>query len=331
MLPRSAKLVVFLMVLLAVAGIPARGQSWAGRGRLQGQIKDESGKPIQGATILLRQGTGQVDPKAAGPKTITTDKNGKWSVLGLANGPWGILIQKPGYQDSEGQVNVEEFQVGVPQPINITLKAPPKEVVQQAQQAQQQNSAGAQAKAALENANALLAQGKYAEARAAYMEGMGKLEDKSLHPAIYRAIADSYYKEGKTDQAVETLKKSLELAPNDPDTLKLIVTLLASSNHEEEAKAYMAKLPQGTQMDPAIGLNVGIKAFNEGKMDAALKEFNEVITANPSLADAYYYRAMVFLNKQQNPQAKADLRKLLELEPNSKFAKDAKDFLKELK
>ena len=38
----------------------------------------------------------------------------------------------------------------------------------------------------------------------------------------------------------------------------------------------MAKLPQGTQIDPAISLNVGIKAFNAGKMDAALKEFAKV-------------------------------------------------------
>lgn len=328
MLPRSAKRVVFLMILLVVAGVPVWAQSWAGRGRLQGSIKDESGKPVVGATITLRQGDKQVDPKADGPKTITTDKNGKWSTLGLAGGAWGILIEKPGYLPSEGQVKVNEYAIA--QPLNITLKVPSQQQVQQVQ-AQQKDSPAAQAKVALENANALLAQNKYAEARASYEEGMSKLEDKSLFPSIYRAIADSYYKEGKTDAAIDTLKKSLAVAPDDPDTLKLIVTLLASSNREAEAKTYMAKLPQGTQMDPAIGLNVGIKAFNEGKMDAALKEFNEVIAGNPSLADAYYYRAMVYLNKSQNPQAKADLQKLLELEPGSKFAKDAKDFLKELK
>ncbi|MEO6194639.1 MAG: tetratricopeptide repeat protein [Thermoanaerobaculia bacterium] len=316
------------MILLVVAGVPVWAQSWAGRGRLQGSIKDESGKPVVGATITLRQGDKQVDPKADGPKTITTDKNGKWSTLGLAGGAWGILIEKPGYLPSEGQVKVNEYAIA--QPLNITLKVPSQQQVQQVQ-AQQKDSPAAQAKVALENANALLAQNKYAEARASYEEGMSKLEDKSLFPSIYRAIADSYYKEGKTDAAIDTLKKSLAVAPDDPDTLKLIVTLLASSNREAEAKTYMAKLPQGTQMDPAIGLNVGIKAFNEGKMDAALKEFNEVIAGNPSLADAYYYRAMVYLNKSQNPQAKADLQKLLELEPGSKFAKDAKDFLKELK
>ena len=328
MLPRSAKLVVFLMILLLVATVPVWGQAWAGKGRLQGQIKDESGKPVEGAVITLRKGNGQVDPKADGPKQITTDKNGKWSTLGLAGGDWGVLIEKPGFLPSEGQLKVNEFAIA--QPINITLKAPTQQQVQQVQ-AQQKDSPAALAKAALESANSLLAQGKYAEARASYEAGMSKLEDKALYPSIYRAIADSYYKEGKTDAAIDTLKKSLELAPDDPDTLKLIVTLLASSNREAEAKTYMAKLPQGTQMDPAIGLNVGIKAFNEGKMDAALKEFDEVIAGNPNLADAYYYRAMVYLGKSQNPQAKADLQKLLQLEPDSKFAKDAKEFLKELK
>ena len=330
MLPRSAKPVVFLIALLAAASVPVQGQSWAGRGRLQGTLKDEAGKPVQGATITLRKGNDRVDPKTDGPKQLTTDKNGKWAVLGLAGGSWGVLIQKEGYLDSEGQVNVEEYSVGVPQPINITLKKPSQQQIQAAQ-AQQGPSAGAQAKAALEKANALLAEGKYAEARASYEEGMSKLEDKSLHPAIYRSIAAAYYKEGKTNEAVDALKKALELAPNDPDTLQLIVNLLAAAGREEEAKTYMTRLPQGTKVDPAIGLNVGIKAFNEGKMDAALKEFNEVISGNPNMADAYYYRAMVYLNKQQNAQAKADLNKLLELDPNNKFAKDAKDFLKELK
>jgi tetratricopeptide (TPR) repeat protein len=329
MLPRSAKMVVLLMVLLVVAGVPVWGQSWAGKGRLQGQIKDESGKPVEGATIILRNGTGQVDPKAEGPKPVTTDKNGKWSILGLTGGPWGILIQKPGFMDSEGQVKVNEYAIA--QPLVITLKAPAKEVMQQAQQ---QNNTAAEAKGALERGNTLLQEGKYAEARAAYEEGMNKLSPEERAPLqipVYRAIADSYYKENKTGEAIDTLKKALAIAPDDQDTLKLIVTLLAAAGKEEEAKTYMAKLPQGTQIDPAISLNVGIKAFNAGKMDAALKEFNDVIANNPNLPEVYYYRAMVYLGKQQNKEAKADLQKLLQLDPNNKFASDAKEFLKEIK
>src|SRR3954465_12111585 len=89
MLPRSAKPVVFLMVLLAVAaaGVPAWGQSWAGQGRLQGLLREEPGNPTQGAPHPRRKGPGRVDPKTDGPKPLTTDKNGKWAILGLANGP----------------------------------------------------------------------------------------------------------------------------------------------------------------------------------------------------------------------------------------------------
>jgi tetratricopeptide (TPR) repeat protein len=325
MLSRSAKLIALLVILLVVAGVPVWGQAWAGKGRLQGAVKDESGKPIQGVKITLRKGTDRVDPKTDGPAPITTDKNGKWSILGLAGGSWGILLEKEGYMPSEGQVPVNEYAVA--QPINIVLKVPPKEVIQQAQQ----QSAAGQAKAAIERGNALLNEGKFAEARASYQEGMAKLEDKSLHPAILRAIADTYYRDNKVDQAIDTLKQALAIAPDDVDTLRLIANLLVAANREAEAQTYIAKLPQGVTMDPNTILNVGIKAFNEGKMDQALAEFDRVVKENPNLADAYYYRALVYLNQGKNAPAKADLQKLLELDPNNKYAKDAKDMLKDLK
>lgn len=325
---RSAQPVLLLMLFVA-AGVPAWGQSWAGKGRLQGQIKDEQGKPVEGATIVLRKGTGQVDPKAEGPKSVNTDKNGKWSMLGLAGGAWGVLIQKEGFMESQGQVTVNEYAIA--QPINITLKLPPKAVMQEAQK---QNTQALEAKSALERGNAMLQAGKYADARAAYEEGMGKLEEKdraALQPAIYLAIADSYSKEGKNDRAIDALKKSLEVDPNNVDTLKLMVSLLVSANREAEAKPYIARLPAGTTMDPAVRLNLGIKAYNEKKPEEALTQFNQVVEENPKLPEVYYYRAMVYISQNKSAQAKADLKKLLELDPNSKFASDAKDFIKELK
>lgn len=325
MLSRSARWTALLTLLLLVGSVPVWGQAWAGRGRLQGTVKDESGKPIEGARITLRKGTDRVDPKAEGPKIITTDKNGKWSILGLAGGAWGILIEKEGFMASEGQAPVNEFAVA--QPINIVLKVPPKEVIQQAQE----ESAAGQAKSAIERANAQLAQGQYAQARASYEEGMAKLEDKTLHPAIYRAIADSWYKEGNTDQAISSLKKSLELAPDDPATLQLLVNLLVAANREDEAKTYMAKLPQGTMVDPNTILNLGIKEFNGGNMDQALAHFDRAVRENPNLAEAYYYRALVYMNQSKNAEARADLEKLLQLDPDNQYAKDAREFLKDLK
>ena len=324
MLSRTIKTMLLLVALAFALGVPGYGQAWAGRGRLQGAVKDESGKPVEGAKITLRKGTDRVDPKTPGPAPIETDKNGKWSILGLGEGPWGILIEKEGFIPSEGQAPVNEF--GPAQPINVTLKVIPKEVIQKAEQ----EDKGSQAKAAIERGNALLNEGKFAEARASYQEGIAKLEDKTLHPAILRAIADTYYRENKSDPAIDTLKQALALAPDDVDTLRLITTLLVAAGREAEAQTYMAKLPQGTTLDPNTILNLGIKAFNEGKMDQALAQFDRAVKENPNLADAYYYRALAYLNQDKKAQAKADLQKLLQLDPNSKFATDAKDFIKSL-
>src|SRR6185295_15791486 len=203
MLSRTVKTMLLLAALAMAAVVPSWGQSWAGRGRLQGTVKDESGKPIEGAKITLRKGTDRVDPATDGPPSLTTDKNGKWSTLGLGQGPWGLLIVKEGYIPSEGQAPVNEF--GPAQPINVVLKVIPKEVIQKAEQ----ESAAGQAKSAIERGNALLNEGKYAAARASYQEGMAKLEDKALHTAILRAVADTYYRENKSDQAIETLKQAL--------------------------------------------------------------------------------------------------------------------------
>ena len=325
MLSRTVKTMLLLVALAFAAAVPGHTQAWAGRGRLQGVVKDEGGKPVQGAKITLRKGTDRVDPKAPGPDAITTDKNGKWSILGLGEGPWGILIEKEGYIPSEGQAPVNEF--GPAQPINVVLKVIPKEVIQKAEQ----ESTAGQAKAAIERGNALLNEGKFAEARASYQAGMAKLDDKTLHPAILRAIADTYYRENKVNEAIDTLKQALALAPDDVDSLRLITNLLVAANRESEAQAYMAKLPQGTTMDPNTILNLGIKAFNEGKMDQALAQFDRAVKENPNLADAYYYRALTYLNQDKKPQAKADLQKLLEIDPNNKYAKDARDMLKDLK
>jgi len=331
MLSRIAKSIVLLVVLLTVAGVPAWGQAWAGRGRLQGTVKDESGKPVEGATITLRKGGDRVDPKADGPAVIKTDKNGKWSILGLAGGSWGILIQKEGYMPSEGQAPVNEFAVA--QPINVTLKPIPKEVIQKALK----DDPATKAKAAIEQANNLLAGGKYAEARTSYQAGLALLQeqketqDPAVLLSIQRAIADTYNKEGKTDQAIDALKQILTQSPDDPITLQLLVNLLVGAGREAEAKTYMAKLPQGAKVDANTLLNIGIKSFNDGKMDQAMNEFDRVVKENPELPDAYYYRALVFLNQGKKEEAKADLQKLLEIDPNNKYAKDAKEFLKDLK
>jgi len=96
MLFRPSKSTLFAALLL-LSTTPLLAQAWAGKGRLQGTVTDEAGKPIEGAKITLRQGNDTVKAENPGPPPITTNSKGKWTILGLGEGTWGVLIEKDGF------------------------------------------------------------------------------------------------------------------------------------------------------------------------------------------------------------------------------------------
>ena len=343
-MPSRRNLTALLAVLLLLSSARLFAQEWKGIGRLQGIVTDESGKPIEGAKITLRPGDQTPKAESPGPPSITTDKHGKWSMLGLTGGTWAVLIEKDGYIPSEGRLKVAES--GPPQQaVTIKLKAAPTEQAQ-AQAAPKEPSKESKANEAINAGNAALQADKYADARASYEQALALLdpakpEHAPVYVAVLRAVASTYYreagqaksKEAKAqgmDQSITTLKKALEVKPDDPDTLQLLVNVLVDAGRETEAQTYLAKLPQGAKLDPERLINVGIKYYNTKQIDKALEEFNKVIADNPDLAEAYYYRGLVYLNKGKVPEAKADFQKLLALDPKNKFAKEAQDYLKNL-
>jgi tetratricopeptide (TPR) repeat protein len=347
---RLAKLIPALAVLLSLS-TPLLAQEWAGRGRIQGTIKDENGKAVEGASVTLRKDVDHVDPKTPGPAPIKTDSKGRWSMLGLAGGNWAVLIEKEGFISSEGAVQVSEF--GPAPPVNVTLRTVPKEQIEAAQKQAEQASAGGQAKAALDNANQLLTAAqaapeaqkkqKMTEALAAYQDGLDKLAAiKAEKPeqqtaidttkiSVLQTMAGIDYEIGQTDDAVAKLKQVLAAKPGDPAVLQLMIDMLVQAGREEEAKQYMAQMPAGAKMDAETVLNMGIKAFNANQMDKAFGYFDQVVKDHPERPDAYYYRGLVYLNRGKHAEAKADFQKLLQLDPNGKFADDAKAFLKDIK
>ena len=72
---------------------------------------------------------------------------------------------------------------------------------------------------------------------------------------------------------------------------------------------------------------MGIKKYNDKDVTGALEMFDRVVRENPNLPDAYYYRALAYLNQGKTEEAKADFRKLLEIAPDHEKAAEAKEFL----
>lgn len=310
------RLLLLLTTLFLVGATVVNAQDWAGRGRLQGIVTDAAKNPIVGAKVTLYLGE-----EGRGPAPVTSDKKGRWSILGLSTGDWTFVVEAPGFKAAEGVINVVSESLGPGQTLRVTLNPIPKEL---------QEPKGPDPRAIIEQGNALLVDKKYAEARAKYEEAIGLISDPQFHVPVLRAVANTYYAEEKADDAVATLKKALEIAPDDQETLKLLATLLVNEGKEEEAKAYIARITGGFKLDPNTLLNQGIDAYNAGRIDEAAAKFEEVVADNPELPDAYYYRGLVYLNQQKNEQAKADFEKLLELAPDYPKAAEVKEFLKYL-
>ena len=303
---------LLVALLLSVVATPVLAQGWAGRGRLQGTVKDENGEPIEGAKVTLTR-------DGAGPEPFFTNKKGNWSFLGLTNGMWNVSIQFEGYVPSEGTVGANEF--GSSPTVNVTLRPIPPEVLAEA--------AAALSVELLEKGNQLLQEGKPAEARAEYETALTELEVEN-HPPVLMGIARTYYQEDNLGQAEATLRRVVEIEPDNVDALKLLSSMLVAQGREDEARVFMDQLPEGELLDADAYLNVGIDLYNDGNLDEALVEFEKVVESFPDLPTAYYYRGLVLLNKGDNEGAAADFLKLIELAPDSPRAAEAKDFLEYL-
>src|SRR4051794_33169659 len=90
--------------------------AFAQTGRVGGQVKDEAGQPIKGATVTAE------NPSASPSSfTATTDDKGRFSIIGLRTGQWTFTAQAPGFGPESGRLNVQT--IGAPNPpLAFTLK-----------------------------------------------------------------------------------------------------------------------------------------------------------------------------------------------------------------
>ncbi|WP_165795019.1 type IV pilus biogenesis/stability protein PilW [Solimicrobium silvestre] len=67
----------------------------------------------------------------------------------------------------------------------------------------------------------------------------------------------------------------------------------------------------------AIRLQLGISYLQQDQFPVALKELNNAISIDPTLADAYGVRAVVYMQMQENNLAEQDFLRVMKLAPNN--------------
>lgn len=298
-IPRTA----FVVLALLLSASLAAAQGWRGMGRVAGKVTDEQGKPLENVLVKL-------DLPGAGGTEVKTNEKGEWAVGGIARGDWQIDFELAGYEIKRITVSIAEL-TRVP-PVEITLKQDVNEVV----------------RVAMVQAGDFMNQKKYAEARAIY-EGL-----LAKYPDAYRVepyLARTYYAEKKYDEAIKYLKIAVEKDPADQENKLRLGNILMEQGRVDEGRQVLSSVDDTAVKDPAIYVNVGISLLNQNKADEALPYFEKAITRFPSQGEAYYYRALVRLQKGDTEGTKADLKKFLELSPDAPEAPAARKALEQLK
>ncbi|MEK6374487.1 MAG: carboxypeptidase regulatory-like domain-containing protein [Acidobacteriota bacterium] len=302
------------LTLLALMVVAANAFA-VGEGRIQGKVIDAvTKKPIPGAAVKF-ESTGGRNVK----QEYKADKNGEYRFLVLdATLTYNFTWSADGYQPTQEKIKLK---IGEVTTRDVALT--PLSAVQAAAPAQQQAKADP-AVTAYNDGAGLANDGKNAEAIAKMEEAV------SLKPefaAAYQALARLYARTKNHAKAIDAANKALAISGDDPDMFAILADEHSASGQKEKAAEYRKKAPA----DANSLFNEAARMINEGKDNQAEPLLKQAIVANDKMAPAYYELGMLYVRTSKNADARTNLEKYLELDPNGKEAGTAKEMLKYVK
>lgn len=355
----NRKPVIFAsLVLFSAAAVFAQTSS------LEGDVKDENGKPIKDALVKITR----TDIK--GSYKVKTDKKGHYFHAGLPLGNYDITVEVDG--KDRDTVHGVRSKLGDPTAVNFDLKA--KAVEAQALQKaaetgtltkEQERGMSAEQKAALEkqmkerqqtlaknkalneafNAGKTAMDAKQWDVAVQSFQKAGEL-DPNQH-VVWANLADSYAQLAKTKtgaeqadiftKAGEAYQKAIAIKGDDSAYHNNYALMLANARKFDEAQA---ELNKAAQLDPPQAgkffYNLGAVLTNTGQTEPAEAAFKKAIDADPTYADAQFQYATALSAKLKTgadgsvtapPGFKEALEKYLQLKPDGQFAEAAKGML----
>lgn len=289
--------------LLCMAASVFAAEDWRGDNRLAGSVVNKNtGAPVAGAKLELH-----IQRGGHGGPAITSDKNGKWAVLGLGAGGWDIDVSADGYETRQLSVSMTEGQRIPPMKIELdpAVAAPTTTTTEVPMAAEEVKIGGKTVSKeiadAVEAGNAALTAKNFAEAAADFEKASAALPD--FAPLKF-ALARAYDGAGQADKALAAMA---DLHAADPA-------------NAQYASIYTEML-----------LNAGVAQMNKKAPAAALPYFAKAIAVDEKSHLGYYYRGLAYLQSGKAKDAKPDLEKVIELAPASDEAKDAREYLKSIK
>ena len=329
---------------------------------MEGNVKGEDGKPVQGAMIKITR----TDIK--GNYQVKTDKKGHFLYAGLPLGMYDVSVEIGGAaKDSVKGVRLHSDMPPIEFDLAKSAAGGPGEQGGQTQPAAQDATRGmsAQQKAELEKQlkEREEAMKKNKELNDAFNAGMTAAQSKQWDQAIasfnkaseldakqhvvwaqlaeaemnFAATKSGAEADAETAKGLDAYQKAIELKPDDAGYHNNFALSLAKAKKFPEAQAELTKA--ATLDPPNAGryyYNLGALLVNSGQNEPAGDAFKKAIDIDPNYADAQYQYGVFLLSKATvaadgkvtpvGGTAEA-FQKYLQLKPDGPFADSAKQML----
>jgi tetratricopeptide (TPR) repeat protein len=132
-----------------------------------------------------------------------------------------------------------------------------------------------------------------------------------------RNLGKAFYENpGAQSQAVEALRKALEINPTSAqEHLNLGLALLRAG----EGPQGIAEIEKAKQLDPSLPhtyFNLGIEFKKSGDIDRAVSEFEQMVKLTPNEAKVHYNLGQLYKLKENNERALQEFRNAAKLDPS---------------
>jgi tetratricopeptide (TPR) repeat protein len=301
------KISFFLILVFLICGL-ANAQTWKGKGRVKGTVKDEQGNPIEGIRVKF------YSPKAQGGTNGTSDDKGQWSINWIRSGSWDVDFEKLGYEAKRISVHISEFKRNPD--VNIVLKKVEGIII------------SAELEAKLTEGNQLFEQGQYEEARALYEAMLVEYPDAYI---VHMNIGNCYFEQERYDEAVAAYEKVLEFDAESIGAKLSIGNSYANAGEPDKSLEWYNAIPFEEIEDPVVLFNIGANYYNLAKFQDALRYYQRSVEVKEDYLDGLYQLGLTRLNLQQNAEAIQAFEKYLTFDAETERATQVRGFIEYLK
>jgi hypothetical protein len=281
-------------------------------GRVNGVVRDEDDQPIKGATVTAQNVNIGVS------YTASTDKKGRFVILGLRPGEWAFIAGSPGFAGVGNRMNVRSASNLNPPLLFVLRRNGP-------------GAGGALEKLAakdlqsqLESAEKLFTQKKWDESIAAYRSIMSAAEPLAF---LNLQIATASVGKGDLPRAQGAYEDLLKVDATNDRAIVGIAEIKQKQGDTAGAVEYLTRASRAEGARREVFQALGELSATAGNTDDAARWFTRATEVDPYWGRPLYRLAQIASDKGDKAAADRFMQRVIAVDPSSPEAAQAKQAL----